>query len=146
MPLLKKEHWETRAFHDFLLSQVNVPFAWGTSDCCLFAANALLAITGTDIADDFRGKYATEREAFVLIRTLTGGSTTADAVAYAASKHGLVEREYPLMAQRGDLVVIANGDQLVAGVVHLNGSDVVSVAETGPVRLPITSVVHSWST
>jgi hypothetical protein len=144
MPLTKKAQW-TIAFHDFLWTRANTPFRWGSQDCCLFAADALLAITGTDIADDFRGKYTDERSAFSLIRTITGGSGTADAVVYAAAKHGLVERAHPLLAQRGDLVLIANGGTLIAGVVHLCGSDVVSVSETGPVRLPVTAITRRWS-
>ena len=145
MPLPRLEHWHTRAFHDFLLNEVNQPFVWGTRDCCLFAADAILAYTGVDIADDFRGKYADEDSAFALIQSVTGGTTVAAAAAHCAAKHGLLEHEYPLMAQRGDLVVIANGDTLIAGVVHLNGRHVVSVTEHGVVRLPITKVVRSWA-
>jgi hypothetical protein len=49
------------------------------------------------------------------------------------------------MAKRGDLVIIDNAGTLIAGVVHLNGRHVVSVSETGLVRLPITNVVRAWS-
>jgi uncharacterized protein DUF6950 len=79
------------------------------------------------------------------IKTVTGGTTVADAAAYCANKYGLVEHQYPLMAKRGDLVVIENGTDLIAGVVHLSGRDVISVSETGLVRLPITSIKRSWS-
>ena len=145
MPLTRIPQWETRAFPDFLRSRVDTPFKWGVQDCCLFAADAVQAITGTDIADDFRDKYTDEPSAFALIKSVTGGTTVADAVAYCATKHGLVENVHPLMAKRGDLVVIANGGSLIAGVVHLNGSQVISVSEAGPVRLPITSITRSWS-
>ncbi|GAB3021767.1 DUF6950 family protein [Bowmanella dokdonensis] len=36
------------------------PFEWGQHDCCLFAANAVLAFTGQDYAAAFRGRYSTE--------------------------------------------------------------------------------------
>jgi hypothetical protein len=144
MPLTRTPDWEIR-FATFLRERASVPFAWGTNDCCTFSADAVLAMTGTDIADDFRGKYTDEKSAFLLIRSLTSGSTTADAVIYAAAQHGLVEHTYPLMAKRGDLVVIDNAGTLIAGVVHLNGRDVVSVSASGAVRLPITSITRSWS-
>jgi hypothetical protein len=126
-----------------------MPFAWGTNDCALFAADAVQAITGLDIADDFRGRYSDEAGAFALIRTVTGAGadkTTAvgDAAAWCAAKHGLEEWPAPLMARRGDLVVIENGGALIAGVVHLNGRHVVSMAESGPVRLSILSIRRSW--
>jgi hypothetical protein len=85
------------------------------------------------------------------IQQVTGGTSVADAAAYCANKHGLIEHAYPLMAKRGDLVVIENGGSLIAGVIHLNGFHAVSVSETGLVRLPIAdlsgkpNVVRAWS-
>lgn len=145
MALKKHEHWHTRAFHNFLLEMADKPFAWGTNDCALFAANAIQSFTDVDIAADFRGKYTTELGAMKAIVQIGGGETVADAAAYCANKHGLVEHKYPLMAKRGDLVVVDNGGTLIAGVVHLNGRHVVSIGENGLVRLPITQIKKSWS-
>jgi hypothetical protein len=128
-----------------------MPFEWGKNDCATFAADAILANTGIDIADDFRGKYTTQLGALKTIREVTGGTSVADAAAYCAAKHGLVEHTYPLMAKRGDLVVIENDGTLIAAVVHLNGFHAISVSETGLVRLPIAdqngkpNVVRAWS-
>jgi hypothetical protein len=108
------------------------------------AANAILAFTGTDIADDFRGKYSTELGAFRLIKTVTGGTSVEDAAAYCASKHGLTEWSSPKLAQRGDLVVIQDGDQLIAGIVHLNGRHVISIGAEGLKRLPQSAVKRAW--
>jgi hypothetical protein len=135
----------TTPFTAFLKQAKSAPFKWGSNDCCLFAANAVLAITGADLADDFRGKYTDEASAFALIKTVTGGTTVADAAAYCAKKHNLTEYTHPLMAKRADLVVISNAGNLIAGVVHLNGREVVSVNDQGIVRLPITSITRSWS-
>jgi hypothetical protein len=149
--LVKKPHWHTRAFDPFLREREKMPFAWGTNDCCIFAADAILANTGTDIADDFRAKYTTQLGAFKTIREVTGGISVADAAAHCAVKHGLIEHTHPLMAKRGDLVVIENAGALIAGVIHLNGMHVISVSETGLVRLPIIdlngkpNVVRAWS-
>lgn len=145
MALKRTNHWATREFHHFLLQRTNSKFAWGENDCCLFAADAIKAFTGTDIAADFRGKYNDQPTALAAIRNITGGHTIADAAAWVAKKHGLEERKYPLMAQRGDLVLVKNGDgDLIAGVVHLNGRHVVSVGEDGMKRLSITAAQRAW--
>ena len=152
MPLERiHEHWREDHFHNFLVESVGKPFVWGQWDCCLYAADAILSYTGIDIAADFRDRYTNGIGALRAIKEVTGGSTVADAAAYCASKHGLEEHKYPLMAKRGDLVVIQNGDNLIAGVIHLNGRDVISVSEDGPVRLPLADrngkahIVRSWS-
>lgn len=143
MALVRKPYWDTRDYHHFLVARLKMPFVWGKHDCALFAADGIEAITGVDVAADFRGKYASETEAMELIRRLTGGSTVADAAAYCAQQHGLEERSRPLFAQRGDLVIAKQGAGVIAGLVHLNGH-VAAVAESGLIRLPITAVVRSW--
>lgn len=145
MPLTRHEHWDTRAFNQFLIDRKTMPFKWGTNDCALFAADGVLAFTGIDLAADFRGKYSDEAGAMEAIKAITGGSTVADAAAYCAEKHGLVEWAHPRMAKRGDLVVISNtGGGVIAGLVHLNGSQLVSVGDIGMTHFPITSIVRSW--
>jgi hypothetical protein len=149
MALIRTKHWATREYDAHLRSIAGKPFAWGAHDCCLFAANAIQAFTGTDIAADFRGKYTDKVSAFKAIQTITGGTTVADAAAWCANKYGLVEHKLPLMAKRGDLVVMRQNapdvvDQLIVGIVHLNGSSLVTVGEGGAVRLSILSVVRAW--
>jgi hypothetical protein len=144
MSLPKPHNWREQHFHNFILENAHKPFEWGINDCCLFPANAIQAISGVDLADDFRGKYSDETSAFALIKSLTGGSTVADAAAYCAHKHELAGYQHPLMAKRGDLVVIKNGDALICGLVHLNGRHVITVSTNGLVRLPISNVVRAW--
>jgi hypothetical protein len=145
MSIPRHKFWDTRAFHKFLVQRTKTPFAWGTNDCALFAADGVRAITGVDIAADFRGKYTDEASALQAIKTVCGGSTIADAAAYCAAKHGLIEWAKPLFAKRGDLVVVRNGDgRVIAGLVHLNGRHVVSVGERGLVWLPVTNIIRSW--
>jgi len=143
--LVRKDHWATRSYHQFLIDNKDKTFEWGSWDCTTFCANAIEAMTGVDIADEVRGKYTTAIGAMKLIKSLTGGTTVADAVAYCAQKHGLPELEKPKFAKRGDVVVIKNGDDLIAGMVHLNGRHVICVSETGLVRLSIENVQRAWS-
>jgi hypothetical protein len=145
MPLTRTEHWATREFHAFLLDRARVPFAWGTNDCCLFPADAIDSFTGVDLAADFRGKYTDQASALAAIKSVANGETVGDAAAYCADKHGLKEWPFPLQAKRGDLVVIDQPGGLIAGVVHLNGRHVITVSETGLVRLPITAAKRAWA-
>jgi hypothetical protein len=150
MSLKRTQHWATREYNAHLLQHANAPFEWGVNDCCTFAANAIQAFTAVDIADQFRGRYHDEASAFALIKTVTGKgddpkTAVADAVEYCANRHGLTEHTHPLLAKRGDLVVVRNGTNLLAGVVHLNGKHVVSTSPSGLVRLPITAVVRAWA-
>ena len=144
MGLIRKQNWEDDGdFHGFLMARAKMPFVWGGNDCALFAADAIESITGTDIAADFRGKYTDETGAFAAIKSVCDGTTVADAAAYCAGKFELMELKHPLMAKRGDLVVMEDSGRLIAGVVHLNGH-LVSVGEDGLKVLPITAVRRAW--
>jgi hypothetical protein len=142
--LTRKPNWDTDAFDKFLLSRATAPFAWGSNDCALFAADAIEAITGMDIAADFRGLYRDEASAWKAIRKVCKGTTVEDAAVYCAEKFGLREWQYPLMARRGDLVVLPESGSIIAGVVHLNGRHLISVGEDGLKRFPITQVKRAW--
>ncbi len=45
---------------EFLARQSAVPFLWGRSDCCLFAADYVRAVTGRDPGEHLRGQYSDE--------------------------------------------------------------------------------------
>jgi hypothetical protein len=136
--MVRIKHWATRAFHEFLLARAHVPFAWGTHDCALFAADGIEALTGIDIAS--------EETAVAAIRAIAGGTTVADAAAWCASKHGFAEWQHPLRAQRGDLVVYQDPvtAQLVSGLVHLSGRHIVAAGINGLQRISISRTLRAW--
>jgi hypothetical protein len=150
MPLKRKINWDSQELELFFRERRDQPFAWGTNDCCIFPADAILAMTGTDIAEDFRGKYSDETSAFALIKTVASGETVADAAAWCAEKFWLVEwldkagNPAPMFAQRGDLVVLEDAGRMIAGVVGLTGKHVVSAGEAGLKRLPLSAVQRAW--
>ncbi|WP_184259425.1 DUF6950 family protein [Granulicella mallensis] len=146
MALVRLPKWDTQLLPAFIAAHKNVSFKWGTSDCCLMAADAIQAMTGVDIASDFRGKYTDEASAFALIKSVANGTTVADAAAYCAAKHGLTEWSKPLLAQRGDLVTIQNGTQLIAGFVGIDGRYAISIGETGLMQFPISVITRAWKT
>lgn len=144
MALTRVQHWATREFHHFLHTRARAPFVWGKNDCALFAADGIQAMTGVDIAADFRNRYNDEASALEAIKTIAGGTTIADAAAYCAAKHGLAELHLPLMAQRGDLAVLEESGRLIAGLVHLNGRHLVTVGESGLKRICICKIRRAW--
>lgn len=85
------------------------PFAFGQNDCALFAAGAVLAMTGSDYAAPYRGRYT----------TLIGGlrhlrrAGFADHIALAAATFPTAKRGSP-----GDLAVVETPDGPALGVVQ----------------------------
>lgn len=74
-----------------------IGFEFGRNDCALFCARYLVEVHGyEDFAVDFRGKYATEEEAFDLIRDEGG-------LLGLCRKH-LGEPKPILQAKRGDIL------------------------------------------
>jgi hypothetical protein len=79
-------------------------FAWGAHDCCAFAADGVLAMTGIDPIAPARGRYADEKRAAVVVRDIGGAGVpeAADVLLSAIGAPAIA----PTFAQRGDLVLI----------------------------------------
>ena len=56
--MIKREDWRS-SLSEYLESKRNDYFKYGVNDCALFAAGAIEAMTGEDIAKEYRGKYST---------------------------------------------------------------------------------------
>lgn len=98
-----------------------MPFAWGSNDCCLFAADWVLAATGRDIAADYRGRYQSALPALRFVKD--GGGVEA-----------MIERAggQPIdskLARRGDVIARDVGNGVGLGVCV--GSLAAFVAEDG---------------
>lgn len=84
------------------------PFAWGEHDCCLWAADAIAAMTGEDFAAGFRGAYSTAAGAVEIL-------------AHWGSLRGLAGRHLgdeiaPRLAGRGDIVLAETDGRPSLGV------------------------------
>jgi hypothetical protein len=142
LEIKRLQDWPTR-LSLFLQAQAHVPFDYGTNDCCLFVADAVLAMTGHDFAaDHFRGKYNSEVGAYRVLKKFGGGSVAAMMDKFVAL--GYFEEVLPAFAGRGDvvLVVIDGVDSL--GIVDLTGIHIIATAPTGSVRLPIALATRGW--
>ena len=101
----------------------STPFAWGSHDCALFAAGAVEAMTGADLARGLRGKYRDARSATRVIKKAGFGSL-GDLVA------ARLPEVAPGLADRGDLAIIRDDDGMAALAVVV-GAEVVAAREIG---------------
>jgi hypothetical protein len=134
--------WESRLL-EFIMSRAFTPFAWGKHDCSLFACDAVLAMTGTDIAADFRGRYTTKLGAAKVIREFVPSGQLSDLAEKRGGEKGLTEVG-PRAAQRGDIVLLATDQETALGIVALDGRSAYTVAEVGYQKLPIKYWSRAW--
>lgn len=113
-------------------------FVWGEFDCCLFVADAVKAMTGTDIAIRYRGKYKSKRGAMALLRKLDGGG-----VQEAATRAFGAPLTYRLTARRGDVALVDTPDGDALGICT-GPWIVVPRPDEGLVALPLGAARMAW--
>jgi len=107
------------------------PFGWGVSDCCLWAADVVLAITGRDPMAEYRGRYGTERGARRVMRRQRIEDLVTQRLGPEVS---------PRLAQPGDVGVIDGGKwpalvARVGGCWMAQGADGLVVIDARRVRV-----------
>lgn len=95
-------NWETRLAL-YITRVAREGFAWGRHDCALFAAGGVEAVTGTDPAAAWRGRYDSLAAGLRLIRA----AGHADHIAAADVMFPAVP---PAMVLPGDLAVVEAED------------------------------------
>lgn len=65
-------NWES-ALSDYIESKRDEPFVYGVNDCCMFAAGAMIAITGIDPIPEFRDQYNSLASSVRAIKELGAG-------------------------------------------------------------------------
>lgn len=122
--------WALR-FDALVCSRLHAPFAWGANDCALFAADAVLAITGHDLAGGLRG---------------LGARQALRAIQRAGGLAALVPPSLPVLpvsaAIEGDVVLVRQHRRLALGVVA--GASVIGPARSGLGLAPLAAAVQAW--
>jgi cell wall-associated NlpC family hydrolase len=104
----RKEHWHLALSNYFDEVAFN-RFEFGKFDCCLFIAGAVQAMTGVDIAADYRGKYADAASAAEALKTIGAGSLAKSLTALFGKPRHVAH------AKRGDIVLFHDrGDEIGA--------------------------------
>lgn len=129
MPILT--NWEDRLY-EYIASMRDVPFKYGENDCCTFVGGAVLAVTGTDKMQEFRGKYKSMASSVKALREIGAG----DLEKTIDSKFP----EVPIsLAQRGDIAFYDGS----LGVVMDGYAWFVS--DEGLIRILRSSWTKAWS-
>lgn len=128
--------WERR-YSDFLISSKDLSFSWGDNDCLRFSGKAIEVITGENPFIIFE-EYKTEEQCKNKLIDVGGLRNLIESC--MGKSHGRY-----LMAKRGDLVTVRNGDQIICGLVSDCGQKVIALSEYGLIRLPMNSINRIWS-
>jgi hypothetical protein len=110
-------------------------FVWGEHDCVLWAANALIAITGHDPAEEFRGQYSTALGAARILEQAGGMEALV-------SKQLEREPVPAAFANVGDILLVMQEDRPMLAV--CNGETMFAPGLEGLVSLPTLSAVKAW--
>lgn len=114
------------------------PFAWGSHDCALgFAVACVQAMTGEDLGVEYRGRYDDALSAARIMREVAGGGI--ENVATRALGKAL---DNPLMAQRGDVVMIETERGNALGICL--GGTLAFAGERGLGFMEIGSAIRAW--
>ncbi len=110
-------------------------FTWGRFDCCMWAADTVEAMTGTDYAAEFRGKYKTIRGAVKALNKRTLKEVMDGKFA---------RTEHP---SRGDLVLIPIEitGQPIEGIGICAGDKLVMIGDGGLEFLPLSVATAAWA-
>lgn len=134
---MRREDWPSR-LHDVIEAARETPFAWGSHDCCTFAAACVEAVTGRNVWPASR-RYTTEQGAYRALRGLGDGylTDTIDDI--------LGPRKAPFRAGRGDIVAVHTPTGPGIAVVDLTGEWVVAPAQGGLSRLHLVEAFAAWT-
>lgn len=129
---MRRSDWQARL--GVLIEERKVaPFEWGSNDCCLWVADAVLAMTGIDPAHDIRGAYKTARGAASALR-MHGG------LAGAGERCGTPIP--PLCAAAGDVGIVNDGESDLLAV--CNGDVWLAVAKNGLGMMSLSAARKAW--
>lgn len=109
---MKKLNWQND-FLQLVQDRHDTAFEWGATDCVLFAADAVLAMTDVDPAKASRGKYKTETGAKKHLASQYGDL-------YKAWDGKLERLEHVNFVQNGDVVVFDGALGITSGI-YWNG-------------------------
>ena len=143
-PIVRRQDWPT-VLANMVAAAYCEPFAWGTHDCCIWAADVIQAMSENhvDLAASYRGTYSDEAGAAAVISAATGGGDLEDLIESIATANGFLEVT-PNKAQRGDLALADTVTGPAAGIIGPDGRTGLFVALDGLMLLSLTSIRRTW--
>ena len=123
-----------RALDALVRERMNQPFAWGTNDCALFAADCVLEVTGVDPAADVRGTYDSAASAARMLEKAGG--------VFGLAQARLGPRIAATLAQVGDVAMVQQDGRDVLAVCM--GEHALAPGAGGLVWLPMSAAQCAW--
>lgn len=146
--LKRSTNWPS-LLSQYLNDAKDFKFAWGSNDCCFFAANLIKRLTDVDVLSDIRGKYSTRAGAFKVLKEVYAGD-----IQNAPTKH-LGESIHYNFLKRGDIALydseqIENPSIIVEmpclGIVTDSGTTVALLTpDKGYLQIPLKQAVKGWA-
>ena len=131
--------WQTE-LAGFLEKASKKKFRWASHDCCMFACNAVRAITGVDLARGYRTRYRTWEDADAVLEQGGGVERISEDV---ARRNGLIEIPI-LFARRGDVILFETEMGKTLGIVGMDGKHIVSAGLKGLGWFPVRQGLKAW--
>ncbi len=135
---LRRQDWPER-LAELIEARRQMPFTWGVFDCAMFAADAVVAVTGEDPLAAVRGRYSTEAAA----EAITDAAGGFEAFMVEQFRAFGAPQCPPEFLQRGDVGLVRYGNQLSAAVM-LSGA-VAAPGINGLSFLAPRMLVRGWA-
>ena len=126
-------NWQLR-FEAFVAARRSAPFAWGSNDCAIFAADCVQAITGTDPAPAGLRDHRTAKQALRALKHYGGLVGVASAALGAPMA--------ALRATVGDVVLAKSGNQALLAV--CNGTTALAPSANGLMSVGMDTCLLAW--
>lgn len=121
----------------YLGACARTPFAPGAHDCALFAAGAVAAMTGTDLAAGWRGRYGSLADGLLALRAAGYPDQVALTAAHLPEWLDEDGAPWPMRAGVGDVAVVdGDGGWPALGIVQ--GPGIYVLQPDGLATLPLT--------
>ena len=133
----RKQDWEFRLEFQ-ITSATHRLFRYGSFDCCTFAADAILEMTGVDVMKKLRG-YKGTKQARELLKDMGGMEKALEIIAAENNMEEVIVTK----ARRGDMILI-RGRRPAVGILSLDGSWVVVPDIRGIYRIPLSLCARAW--
>ncbi len=132
--LAKTDGWQGRLI-TYVAGITYQPFVEGQHDCALFAAGAVQAMTGQDLAARWRGTYATTAKGLAALKR----AGFADHITLVAAHFAEINARD---AMPGDIAVIEGPLGLALGVVQ--GAGVYALIDRGVGIVPVAHILRAF--
>lgn len=137
LQLTRRDDWRGR-FAAEMDRQRRTAFVWGKQDCAIgLVCGAIKALTGEDLAEQYRGKYATPEAATNLLREYG-----ADTLGQFAAKH--LPEIHPSRARVGDLGILPAEGPIEEAFCIVDASGVIVMTEQGHGRRPRADMTRAF--